>query len=155
MFVTKNQFYVFVAALAFGIISAIPYGIFCTVTKKNKVLKSLFDSLYFSGLVPLFVWYTYSLDFSNLRVYTLVGFFCGFVLYTKSFNDILAKWLVMCYNKTIKKSVDKLIGKFKVKKHARTKEKKHNNRHDRNGGIATRDTAVDFDFSVSVNIKQK
>ena len=109
MFVTKNQFYVFVACVAFGTLLAI---LFCVV----RLVRYLSNNKYFLGVVDflfltissfLFSYYSHMLFFPNFRPYMLIGVFSGFFGYLKSFNIILAKSIKKFYNRIVSKTPKK------------------------------------------------
>jgi len=105
VFVTKNQFYVFVACLAFGTVLALLYSVVRLVRYvfNSKVLLSAIDLLFlaFSGL--LFSYYSHMLFFPNFRPYMLIGVFSGFFGYLKSFHILLAKTIKKFYNIIVNK----------------------------------------------------
>jgi len=118
MLVSKNQFYVFIACVAFGAVCGLIFGVL-SIFKcffKSKILKFFPDVI--SGILSglIFILYTYLFNFPNLRVYMLVGFFLGLVGYFKSFNIILAKSAEKIYNVYKLKKVKRKHDRIKVQK---------------------------------------
>ena len=91
MFVTKNQFYVFLACVAFGVFLA------CLLCCIIELFFWAFSSLIFS-------YYSHILCFPNFRPYMLIGVLCGFFGYLKSFHIILAKITKKFYNRVVNKT---------------------------------------------------
>lgn len=100
MFVTKNQIYVFLACVAFGGGAGIIFSISQAISYliKNKGLKILPSVFIAFPLSAAYILYGYNMNFSNLRLYMIMGVFCGIYLYFKSFNIILAKCGKKFYN---------------------------------------------------------
>lgn len=129
MFVTQNQFYVFIACLAFGGATGIIFTLF-SIFKfgiKNKYLKCLPDFFAFIIVSALYCVYSHTLKFPSVRAYMIIGVFIGITLYFKSFYIVLAKYIEMLYN-IIKKHIAKV-------KYDGRKSEKTNNRRD--GGRST------------------
>ena len=114
MFVTKHQFYVFIACISFGGISGLMFSATQTLKYyiKNKLIKVVLDVFVFIALAGGYVLYSHVLKFPNTRIYMLAGVFLGIVLYFKSFHIILAKYLKKLYN-----IVSKNIKRKKKAKH--------------------------------------
>ncbi len=138
MFVTKNQFFVFIACIAIGGVG----GIFFTVAKfikffiKNSRLKMLPDIAAFCVFTAWYVWISFNLQFPSQRIYMTAGVLVGLLLYFKSFNFILDLWLKKLYNIFIKK-----LTALKIKRKANgTKNAKRNERRKQNKkrGISAR-----------------
>ena len=100
MFVTKNQIYVFLACVAFGGGAGILFSFSQAISYmiKNKVLKILPSIFAALPLIVVFILYGYNMNFPNLRLYMIIGVFCGICLYFKSFNIILEKYGKKFYN---------------------------------------------------------
>lgn len=100
MFVTKNQFYVFLACIAYGAVSGIVFSLFRLLTIKlnKKVIKTVFDGVFFLLFGFGMVVYSFYLNFPSIRAYMIVGDFLGLFLYIKSFHISLAKAIKMAYN---------------------------------------------------------
>lgn len=110
MLVTKSQFFVLFACIAFGGVSAVLFS-FASIFKKfinNKVIKSIFDIFAFVLISLLFAVYSHILSFPSLRAYMIVGVFLGITCYVKSFHLLLAKIVEIIYNICVRK-----IHKFK------------------------------------------
>ncbi|MBQ3115545.1 MAG: hypothetical protein IJC07_00785 [Clostridia bacterium] len=120
MFVSKNQFFVFIACIAFGGLVGILFGIVSIFKKRlNVYVGAVLDVLCFVFVSILYVGYSFLLKFPNFRVYMTVGVLLGILIYFKSFNIILAKIAQKIYN---------IFRKYiKRQKHDRRKEKKINN----------------------------
>lgn len=129
MFVTKNQFCIFVACLAFGGASGLLLSFEMGLKNiiKPKIFKILIDVFYFFILSLCFLFYTYKLNFPNLRFYMLIGVFVGNYMYFKSFHIMLAKFTKKFYNIIVQK-----IKRNKGRNNDRRKSKKSNSSH--NGG---------------------
>ena len=100
MFVTFNQFYVFIASIAFGGLGGLFYSPILLVKEKinNLSLAFFLDIIYFLVLSISFLFYSYWLKFPSFRAYMLFGVFVGIILYVKSFHNILAKVIKKVYN---------------------------------------------------------
>ena len=101
MFVTENQFFVFVACVAFGGVFGVIYPLFALIKKplKSKIAKGIADVIYFALFTAFFLPYGYFLGFPSFRIYMPVGALVGLFLYMKSFYIILAKYGEKAYNK--------------------------------------------------------
>ena len=100
MFVTQNQFYVFLACIAFGAIGGTLFSLFrlLSLAVNIKVIKVVFDALFFIIFAFGMVIYSFYLNLPSIRAYMIIGNFLGLFLYIKSFHIILAKALKMAYN---------------------------------------------------------
>lgn len=105
MFVTINQFYIFVACVAIGGISGIFFSVanFVNFLCKKSAINFFADFFAFMLTTLLFVFCAYKLNFPSIRFYMFIGVFVGIFLYNKSFNIILAKIAKKLYNKLVKK----------------------------------------------------
>lgn len=146
MFVTKHQFYVFIACIAFGGMGGVLFSIFQTIKFciKNKLVKATFDVFVFLILAGGYVLYSHLLNFPNIRIYMMAGVFVGIVLYFKSFHIILAKYLKKLYNIIVKN-----LKRKKKEKHERIKVKKSNSRN--NGRSSSSRGRVAFNHGLSIN----
>ena len=111
MFVTKNQFYVFVACVAFGTFLAF---LFCIVRlvrylSNNKYFPTIIEFVFLAISGFLFSCYSHILFFPNFRPYMLIGVFSGFFGYLKSFHIILAKIIKKFYNRIVKNCIFLLL----------------------------------------------
>lgn len=148
MFVTKNQFYIFLACISFGggagfLLSAI--NCFAFLFKK-KTINFICSVLALTIIGVLFSFYSYKMFFPNLRVYMIVGVMIGIYLYYKSFYIILAKLLKKFYNICKQK-----IKKLKGKENDRNKSKKDDNSNDGGGSASTRNLAIHYGLSNDFN----
>ena len=139
MFVTKNQFYVFLSCISFGgcaglLLSAINGVGFLF---KKKTINFICSVLALMVIGVLFSYYSYKMFFPNVRVYMLVGVMIGIYLYYKSFYIILAKLLKKFYN-IYKQKIKKLKGKG----NDRNKSKKDDNSNDGGGSAPSRNLAI-------------
>lgn len=100
MFVTLNQFYVFIATIAFGCVGGLFYSPILLVKGKTNNLPFAFllDIIYFLVLSVCFLFYSYWFEFPAFRAYMLFGVFVGIILYVKSFHNTLAKVIKKVYN---------------------------------------------------------
>ncbi len=146
MLVTKNQIYVFIACIAFGVVSGVLFGILSIlkIFLKYKILRLVPDVL--AGLITgvLFVLYAYVLNFPTLRVYMVIGIMLGLVGYFKSFNIILAKSMEKIYNIYKSKKVRRKNDRIKV-------QKARGRRNSRRGDV---NDNTDFHNGVSVNFNR-
>ncbi len=152
MFVTKNQFYVFIACIAFGGCSGIILSIvnfFASLTK-NKALKFVFSILAMSIIGIIFSTYSHRLFFPNVRVYMIVGVLTGIYLYYKSFYIILAKLVKKFYNICKRK-----IKKIKGKGYDRIKSKKNDSGNHGRRSIVASNIAVNNGLSDDINSNGK
>lgn len=104
MFVSANQFYVFIACIGFGSVMGVVYSPILAVKSKikSRVLKVVSDVSFFAVLCFTYALFSFYSDFPSLRAYMIAGVFMGIILYVKSFNIILAKFARMIYNKIVK-----------------------------------------------------
>lgn len=100
MFVTFNQFFVFLACVAYGGISGILFSIVILIDKatKKKWVKIVLDIFAFLTTAVVYLIYSYKMQFPNLRMYMVAGVLLGIALYLKSFHIMLAKFLKKAYN---------------------------------------------------------
>ena len=106
MFVTKNQFYVFLACVAFGVFLAcllccIKFVKFLSIS--NRIL-NIIELFFWAFSSLIFSYYSHILCFPNFRPYMLIGVLCGFFGYLKSFHIILAKITKKFYNRVVNKT---------------------------------------------------
>lgn len=99
-FIAKNQFFVFLFAVAIGCVLGLLFTIknFIKHRFKNKVIKVFCDISVFIVCAICFNYLTYIFEFPNLRTYIFLGFFVGIFLHLKSFDLILAKLYKKIYN---------------------------------------------------------
>lgn len=104
MFVTKSQFYIFIACIAFGGTIGVVFSIFSILKffAKNKIIKIFSDVIAFSVVGVIFPVFSHYMNFSNVRLYMLVGILMGIYLYFKSFHILLAKYAKKFYNIIVK-----------------------------------------------------
>ncbi len=100
MFVTLNQFYIFIACVGFGAVAGVPYSVILFYRNKFRryIIPKIVEFLYFAIIACCFIYYSYLIGFPSLRGYMYVGVFLGIYLYVKSFHYILAKILKRLYN---------------------------------------------------------
>ena len=105
MYVSANQFYVFLACISFGGVFGCFFSIISLVKKRIKAypVKILLDILFFLLLSGGYVVYSFCCNFPSLRGYMPIGVILGIFLYMKSFHLILAKCLKKTYNKYVRK----------------------------------------------------
>lgn len=149
MFVTQNQFFVFIACIAFGGAVGIIFSVFSCVKFfiKNKVLSAIPDIIAFIFVGVLYSAYSFALKFPNLRFYMPIGVFIGITMYFKTFHILLAKYAKKFYNILYIK-----LSLIKKAKDDRNKVKKVNSRNNGRRSSPSRDFANDN--GVSVNIHQ-
>ena len=149
MFVTANQFYVFIACLSFGSIVGVIFSfveLIKYLVKKTVVIKVLIDFFAFVIVLGLYIIYSFNMHFPSFRLYMVLGVFLGIFAYKKSFHIILAKFLKKIYN-IIKPKIKKL----KVKRHDRRKSKKNDSGNDSGGSASARDIARNHGVSNNFN----
>jgi len=134
MFLSQNQFYVFLACVTFGAFGGILFSLFSIVKTfaKSKIFDAITDVLCMIILSLAFSVFSYKLNFPNLRIYMLVGAMIGLTTYLKSFHRILAKFAKKFYNI--------IVQKFKInkgKKNDRNKSEKVDSGINGGGSIAT------------------
>lgn len=104
MFVAKNQIYVFIACVSFGLVLGLALSIASLVKHfiKIPIIKDL--PIVFTWIVAgvFFSIYSNQLNFPNFRFYMIAGVFISLVLYYKSFHIILAKIVKKIYNRIVK-----------------------------------------------------
>ena len=97
MFVTKNQFSVFVACVAFGGMIGVFLSLF-NLTKikvRQKFIEAIIDVVGFVVVSITFSQYSFLLGFPSIRVYMIVGVLLGIYIYLKSLYILLAKNNIM------------------------------------------------------------
>lgn len=109
MFVTKSQFYVFIACVALGAACGILFSLSSAIKKIVKFypLKVFSDFAAFFLTTCAFVFFAYSSGFPDFRFYMCVSVLLGISGYMKSFDIIVAKSGKKAYN---------LLRKVKFKK---------------------------------------
>lgn len=111
MFVSENQFFVFIACLSFGV----SFGFLFSISKliKSRIssvfLRILPDLVVFLLLSVAYVLYSHYLKFPNFRLYMIIGIVLGILIYLKSLHILLAKYLKMSYNILSRKAKDKKL----------------------------------------------
>ncbi len=134
MFVTLNQFYIFLACVMFGALGGVVFSLFSIIKYFNKIIvvEIVFDIFCMTILGVAFSIFSFKYAFPNLRVYMLFGVLFGLSMYLKSFHRILAKFTKKVYNITIRK-----FTKGKGKKNDRNKGKKSDSSVNSGGSVAT------------------
>ena len=100
MFVSKGQIYVFIACVAYGIMSSIIFlmtRILKCKFKQTKVVQ-LFDVLGYVLISLGYIIYSHLFSFPNFRLYMPFGVLVGHYLSIKSFHITLAKTFKKVYN---------------------------------------------------------
>ncbi len=117
---SKNQLTSFLLCLLCGFVGGLLYEIFAFFRLifgcdrgKNKLLGVLLDLLFFVALAIFYLFCAFSLRFPDFRVYMLVGFGLGGVLYLKSLRRMVAFVERMCYN-TFRKIANKIKNRKKL-----------------------------------------
>ena len=144
MFVTANQFGVFVACFSLGSICGILFSVSALFkfVIKNRAINWIFDVLAFVVTGFIFVVLSHRLLFPDYRIYMSVGVFVGVIAYLKSFHILLAKCTKKIYN-ILRKKLEKV-------RHDRIKSKKADSGC--NGGRSTsyRDAFNDYGLSTDI-----
>ncbi len=145
MFDTLSQFCTFIACVGFGAVTGILVSISSGLKYivKNKPIKILSDTFVFILIGLLYIAYSYSFNFSSLRLYMIFGVFMGIVVYMKSFHILLAKIGKKAYN-IIQIRKDKI-------KHERRKDEKGNSSDDDRRRIASRRSSCSNGISTDFN----
>lgn len=151
MFVTSNQFYLFVLCVFIGNIVGIIYSLFSGVkgVLNNAYLKNLIDFLFVIVSAFIFVLLSHKFFFPSFRIYMLVGLLVGYYLYLKSFYIILAKFSKKLYNKIRKKLFVKITLKRRKNKDGKIKSRKTYSCDHGRGCIVNNNSS--FDISVSID----
>lgn len=134
MFVTQNQFYIFVACLFFGGVTGVLFSISAAVKKCFRIiyLRIIPDMLAFVTVFFLYIIYSYKLNFPDFRPFMAAGVFVGIFLYMKSWHILLAKPAEMLYN-----IIHIKLKQKKEKKHERIQVQKADSiAYGRGGSIA-------------------
>ena len=148
MFVTKNQFFVFLACITFGGGA----GLFLSAINgigflfKKRIINFFCSVLALTVIGVLFSQYSYNMYFPNFRIYMIVGVLIGIYLYYKSFYIILAKILKKFYN-IIKQKIVRLKGK----KNDRNKSKKNDSGNNSRRSVVARDIAINNGLSNGIH----
>ena len=104
-----NQFALFCICIGASFLFGLVYEIFSftsdifTFLKKGKrAVVFALDIVFFLIFAVWCVGIFYFFEFPNFRLYYLLGFFVGGIIYLKSLHIIVAFLKKMCYNKLIK-----------------------------------------------------
>lgn len=161
MFVTLNQFYVFIVALSSGVICGIPVALSYDIKKAsgNVIIGIFTDVTAFVLVTAIYVVLSYIFNFPSLRFYMIVGVFAGMYIYFKSFHILLAKILNKPYN-IIKKVIKRAIQNAKERKKIRKRTKNDGSKVQKNsiginGGRRIVGSHTFVDNGVSVNIHRR
>lgn len=103
----RYQFFVFLYTLYGGIIIGISYDIYRVLRgkgKKEKSFTSIWDVLFLVVVFLICVWALFSSSYGERRIYELLGFFIGFILYEK----VLGRFAIKLFF-TIKKTLVKFF----------------------------------------------
>ena len=128
MFVTKNQFYVFVACIGFGMMCGVllSFTYFFKHSIKNTFVTWVISFLEWVLISFAFMIYAHYLNFPDLRAYMVISVLLSIVLYFKSFHILLAKFAEKFYNIKVKN----ILG-FRKAKNDRKKIQKINSGNNR------------------------
>lgn len=142
MFVTANQFYVFLACVGFGGVSGVLFTLSLPfkLLLKQKWVEWIIDFIIFFIIGLLFILYSLRLKFPSLSTYMIFAVFVGITAYMKSFHIMLAKIIKMGYNSI----------RLKLRKFTDDRRKKQENKNCNDSGcsIATRNSPRGNDISV-------
>lgn len=144
MFVTANQFSVFIACLSIGGTCGVFFSVSAllkNVVKNNKIAW-VFDLVAFIFTSLIYGVSSYKLCFPNYRVYMTVGVLVGIFLYLKSFHILLAK--------TTKKIYNIMENKIAKVRNDRIKNKKVDSSGDGRCGASHSDTFNDYGLSTNI-----
>lgn len=114
---SKNQFYIFCFCLAIGFVGGLMYEPFSFIRKLfkhqkplNKIIGVIADLLYCLTLTALCIFTAYLLHFPDFRLYMILGYAIGLIIYLKILHRTLAIFEKVCYNmftKVVKKAKSK------------------------------------------------
>ena len=153
MFVTKSQIFIFIACLSFGGVCGIFYSFSAAVKYfiKNKFIKAIPDVIASLFIALIYVNFSFSINFPNVRAYMMAGVFVGIFLYLKSFHILLAKnsekIYNICKNKILKAKDVRKQSKRKNTNNRRKGKKAYRGKH---GGRSF--VAIDSSNSYGVSI---
>lgn len=152
MFITKNQFYIATACIAFGFVFAIILGIFSVVKFfiKDRIIKAILDVVLFVIMAVMFRVYAFMLNFPNVRLYMFLCVFIGILAYFKSLHILLAKNMKKFYNILRINFI-----KLKKAKDERIKVKKVDSCNNGRGSIVSGNIVVDNGISTNINTRRK
>ena len=152
MFVSLNQFYVFMSCVMFGAMGGVVYSVLSILRLiiKNKVFNGAIDAIFMLVLSFIFSVFSYKSNFPNIRFYMMGGVLLGLILYLKSFHIILAKFVKKFYNITIQK-----FKKGLEKKNDRKKGKKIDSGVNSGGSFASIYSGYDNGLSNDFNSGQR
>ena len=104
MFVTKGQFFVFLACISIGCVCGLIYSLFDLFKKliNKKIFCIIFDVCFFVCSCVIYIYFQWILDFPSIKLYMIFSVFLGMFLYYKSFYIILANIIKKLYNKISK-----------------------------------------------------
>lgn len=105
----EDQFLTFLLCVGTGIVGGVIYELFliCRILcgcekKKRKWLSVAIDLSFWICFSALCVYTSVYFRFSDLRVYRMIGYFLGFIIYLKILHRIVAFLEKVCYNIGVK-----------------------------------------------------
>lgn len=111
----NNQLQIFFACILVGFLGGVLYEIFGVFRrifgyrrKRKTAIYAVFDILYFLTFAVFCIFSAVLLHFPAFRVYMLVGYAVGEIIYLKTLRIILAFLINICYN-----SLAKVVKRFK------------------------------------------
>ncbi len=153
MFVSSGQFVYFSECLFIGVVLGLIYLVFDLIGGLIGVsaVKKILDVCF---IVPCFFVYRFlavKLCFPDFRPYMAVGVIIGFTLENASFNKMLAKFLLLVYNKCITKI--KIL--IRSRRNDRRKKSEARRRRHGNVGNSISRTFNDNDISTRNDVGEK
>lgn len=105
----QGQFALFCICIGAGFLFGGVYEIFSLFRDIVRPLKKGKTAVWFALDILFFMLFSvwavgtfYLFEFPNFRLYYLLGFFIGAIIYLKSLHRILAFFKKICYNKAVK-----------------------------------------------------
>ena len=115
---SKNQFYIFCLCLAIGFVGGLLYEPFSFIRKVFKKqtrlcqsIRFIADILYCLTCTVFCIFSAFWLHFPNFRLYMILGYAIGLIIYSKILHRTLAIFEKVCYNIIVK-----VAKKAKIKK---------------------------------------
>ena len=115
---SKNQFYIFCLCLAVGFVGGLFYEPFSLLRKLfrnhhrlHRIIGFIADTLYTFTFTILCLFVAYLLHFPDFRMYMILGYGVGLIIYSKILHRTLAIFEKVCYNMLVK-----VFRKAKIKK---------------------------------------
>ena len=101
---SAGQFSVFLLCTALGFLGGVAYEPFAVLKRLvGKKVGIATDILFFLFFSVTFIFAANFLRFPSVRVYFYLGILLGWIIYLKSFHNLVAFFKKVCYNRVVKR----------------------------------------------------